>query len=161
MAAYNGTTSRTGTIIVAGGGITSVCWVIQSGTLDSPVGSFERWVGERSLSGNIPDLFTEVTNISGIANGFVYVFGDSVSTYSSLLRMRIVDGQPVIEVPEQNVSTMPYALVEIMGSTNLTDWNLQVVPAQNTNGQPAGWVWRQLVGPTQSNAFYRLHTDLK
>ncbi len=125
---------------------------------DAP-GSFAYWLAERDLSGDHADLFGQLSPEKGVPYGLLYAFGDTLE--GPLLNIRIVNGRPVVESPVQDAATLPYVDLRVLGSTNLMDWSLPVVPAADTAGKPVDRAWHEPEGARPDKAFFKLAADLK
>jgi hypothetical protein len=127
--------------------------------IESHPGSFVYWLAERGLFGDQATLFGQPSPESGVPYGLLYAFGGTPG--EPLLNIRWIDGRPVVEIPVQDAATLPYAEVRVVGSTNLTDWSLPVVPAADTAGKPADRAWHEPEGSRPSKAFFKLEAELK
>jgi len=121
---------------------------------------FSGWLDNKGLVGVPAELFAEDRNSDGIPNGFEYAFGTNLPLTELLLNIRIVNGRMVVDIPKQDETTTPFVNVELKASTNLTDWALQTVPAQDTTGKPSNRDWKETTG-TLDKAFFKLHAELK
>ncbi|MDA3925897.1 MAG: PKD domain-containing protein [Kiritimatiellae bacterium] len=122
--------------------------------------SFDHWMGINGLTGFPEDVFVEDRNDDGIINGFDYVFGDNLSSGEKMLDIDMVNKIPVVIVPVQDAATIPYVDVNVLGSTNLTDWNLSVIPMLDPVGKPANRSWLQ-TEDEYDKAFFKLKAILK
>ncbi len=128
----------------------------------TPVG-FALWMQNRGLTSDPELAFLADRNDDGVANGFEFAFGANWVLGQPILNIRLVSGQPVIEMPSQDAETLPFVVLELKGCASLLnpdEWNLPTMAAANTTGKPAHCDWRQTVG-TPSNAFFRLKAALK
>jgi hypothetical protein len=127
-----------------------------------PVG-FAAWSVAHGLNGTSAELFGQDRDADGVANGFEYTFGTNWTSGQEILNLRLVDGQPVVEVPKQDASTTPYVILALRGCTNLLcapdDWNLPTEPASNMSGMPANRDWYVPVG-SPGNAFFRVRASM-
>lgn len=126
--------------------------------------NFGQWAEALGLVGTLGDLFAQDRNNDGIPNGFEYAFGTNLVPSDVLLKIRIVNGQPMVEVPLQDAATVDYVQVWVEGCTNLLDgvngWTLPVEVIEGAVGQPSNRAWYETTGmPAQ--AFFRLKADLK
>ncbi len=158
----NEDSERIGSITVAlqDGDIIREVTIQQSGQSVHPQGSFEEWVANRALSGEIGDLFRQIASESGVANGFVYAFGDNLPANGVMLKVRTIEDRQVVEIPSQDLATIPYVRVWVSGTTNLQDWNLSVDPAQNVQGKPDNRDWHEPEGEP-GRAFFKLEAELQ
>ncbi|VGO13254.1 Mannosylglucosyl-3-phosphoglycerate phosphatase [Pontiella desulfatans] len=116
---------------------------------------FALWANEMGYAGDLAAFLAMDNNSNGVPNAFEYAFGTNAQN-GLMLGIRLVDGKPVVETPAQDVATLPYVDVAVLGSTNLIDWTLTVLP---TNGAPDGCAWfRTETQPT--NAFFKLEAGL-
>ncbi len=127
---------------------------------DAP-GSFAYWMAERDLSGDPAELFGQLNPESGVPNGFEYVFGANLMPDKSLLTIRFFNGHPVVETPMQDAATLPYVDLRVLGSDNLIDWTLPVVPSSDTTGKPSDRAWHEPEGALPERAFFKLEAELK
>lgn len=104
-------------------------------------------------------LFVQDRNSDGMSNGFEYAFGTNLPSVGPLLDIRMVQ-RPVVEIPVQDPSTLPYVRVNVRGSTNLFDWTLSVIPARDTSGKPVNREWLEL-NANVDKAFFKLEAELK
>lgn len=117
---------------------------------------FALWANEMGYEGDLSAFLAMDNNSNGVANAFEYAFGENLPGNGLLLSIKTANGNPVVETPAQDAATLPYVDVAVLGSTNLVDWTLVVVP---TNGAPAGCAWyRTETQPT--NAFFKLEAGL-
>jgi len=123
--------------------------------------SFSQWLSDEGLAGDPIERLREICPQSGMPRGFRYTFGSSLPPERPLLNIRMVNGRPVVETPRQNILTMPFIDVRVIGSTNLTDWTLPIRPAQDISGKPADTDWHEPDGPPLDKAFFRLEAELK
>ena len=92
--------------------------------------SFETWTQREGLIGNLSDLFEAIDAEHGQPNGIVYAMQPNLQSGEPVMVIRVVDGQPCIDIPVQNAATLPFVEVLLEGATNLTDgaWDLVFVP---------------------------------
>jgi uncharacterized repeat protein (TIGR02543 family) len=121
---------------------------------------FSVWFQAKGLTGVPAELFAEDRNSDGIQNGFEYAFGTNLPLTELLLNIRFVNGRMVVDIPKQDETTTPFVSVELKASTNLTDWTLQTIPAQDTTGKPSNRDWKETTG-TLEKAFFKLKAELK
>ncbi len=126
-----------------------------------PQAGFTLWLADKGLSGDAAGLFGLDRNGDGLPNGFEYAFGTNLPPGVLLLDLRRVNGRTVVETPAQDASTAPYVDVRVLGSTNLTDWSLPVVPSVDTAGKPANRAWYEAAGTPPNRAFFKLKAELK
>ncbi len=127
---------------------------------DAP-GSFAYWLAERDLSGDPAELFGQLNPESGVPNGFEYVFGANLASGEPLLNIRLMNGRPVVETPMQDAATLPYVDLRVLGSDNLIDWTLPVVPSSDTTGKPSDRAWHEPEEALPERAFFKLEAELK
>jgi len=121
---------------------------------------FKGWVLSLGMEGDAALLFEQDRNVDGIPNGFEYAFGTNLPLTELLLNIRFVNGRMVVDIPKQDETTTPFVTINLKASTNLTDWTLQTVPAQDTTGKPSNRDWKETTG-TLDKAFFKLHAELK
>lgn len=122
---------------------------------------FALWAHEQGLIGDLAVLFTQDRNNDGILNGAEYTFGANHKPGDPLLTIRKINGRMVVETPLQKASTLPYVVLRVLGSTNLIDWTLPVVPVSDTTGKPDNRDWHEPQGPFPDNAFFCVEAVLK
>lgn len=130
-----------------------------------PLRGFELWAEENGVSGDIAVLFAQDVNNDGIPYGFKYAFGANLTNSTPMLVIRMVNGRPVIETPEQDINTLDYVNVLVKGCTNLANnveegWPLVTKPSTNTVGKPANRSWFE-PAEVHEKAFFRLEAVLK
>lgn len=148
----SGTNSEADSIVLTNNLISSITW-----NWEQILEGFALWADEQGLEGEPAELFVQDRDGDGVANGFEYAFGDNLSSNMSLLRITLVDGMPVVEIPERDSSTLSYVNTQLEGSADLTEWTL---PLMSTNGAPFGREWFCSQTPV-SNAFFRLDAELQ
>jgi hypothetical protein len=123
---------------------------------------FTQWAAERGLSGYPYDLFALDRNGDGVANGFEYAFGYNLTNGVPLLKIRLVDGAPVIETPARAPGTTGDAVLTVQASTNLlsNQWDVPMGPA-NAYEKPIGKDWYMPLVPLADRAFFRLQIRLE
>ena len=126
-----------------------------------PLFGFALWASNAGLLGTQADLFLQDRNLDGIANGFEYAFGTNLPLSSLLLNIRFINGKPIVEIPKQDETTLPYVDVFVRGSTNLLDWTLPMIPAIDSTGKPAHRSWHEPDGTPPAKAFFKLEAELK
>jgi hypothetical protein len=122
---------------------------------------FPAWLSDHGLSGDPAVLFRQDRNGDGVPNGIEYACGGNLPADTPLLKMRMVNGHPVVETPAQDAATSTHAVLRVFGSTDLIHWTLPVAPAADTTGKPANRDWHEPEGPLPPNAFFRLEAELK
>ena len=145
---------------IVGGVVDMGAYEVASGT--PPKSGFELWASANGLAGDIGTQFTQDRNFDGVANGFEYAFGTNWSSGLPIIRIRMVGGQPVVEVPTQDADTIPYVSLVVEGRTNLLigAWTLPIEPAPGTSEKPANRDWFRASGGTPKNAYFRLRAIL-
>ncbi len=126
--------------------------------------SFDYWLADRNLLTGTPRVtFARRCAVTGVPHGFVYAFGDSLPPDRVLLRMRRTpSGQAVVETPSQDVATLPYVEITVLGFANMEGTLLTMSPAVNTDGKPDGRAWYVPdVVPLPDKAFFLLKARLK
>ena len=119
---------------------------------------FNYWAVGQGFSGPVATLFAQ-NNTNGWANGFVYAFGTNWSAGQLVMKIKVVDGQLVVETPAQDA--LSYAALTIQCCTNLVSPNwIAAAVATNTAGKPANCNWALPPNPA-SNAFFRLEAVLQ
>ena len=123
---------------------------------------FALWASAHGLTGDPGTLFAQDRNADGLPNGFEYAFGTNWSSGLPIIRIRMVGGQPVVEVPTQDADTIPYVSLYVEGRTNLLigAWTLPIEPAPGTGEKPANRDWFRASGGTPKNAYFRLQAML-
>ncbi|HNX33796.1 MAG TPA: M6 family metalloprotease domain-containing protein [Kiritimatiellia bacterium] len=95
---------------------------------DPPPGSFEEWVQNYCPGMDLPTALTNDYNADGVQNGFDYAFGPNLETNAPLLNIFCLTNAPVVDIPKQLVSTVPYVGIAIDLTPVLDS------PAWTTNG---------------------------
>ncbi len=126
-------------------------------------GSFARWLLDNEIDGSNNERFQQVCPDRNAAYGFVYAFGDNLPADGVLLRILIVDGRVVIEIPLQDPATLLYVDVRVVSIGDLLDseWTVPVVESQDTSGKPVDRVWFEIEEPFLGSFFFRLEAELK
>lgn len=106
-------------------------------------------------------LFAQDRNNDGVPNGVEFAIGGNLTPGTPLLKIRTINGRPVVETPAPDAATLPHAVLRVVGSTDLIQWTLPVVPAADTTGKPANRDWFELQGPLPQKAFFRLEAVRK
>ena len=140
-----GTNDTVGSIVLTNNLFSSITW-----NWDLILEGFALWVDELGLEGDPAELFVQDRNGDGIANGFEYAFGENLPSNAPLLQISVVNGQPVVQVPERDISTLSYANTMLEGSDDLSTW-----------GGVATNQAQYLPPSILSSAFYRLEAELK
>lgn len=126
-----------------------------------PMTGFALWADRHGLAGDASALFGQINPSTDRFYGFEYAFGTNLPPNALPLKLRIVNGRPVVEAPAQDAATLPYVDLRVVGSTNLTDWTLPVEPASDTTGKPADRAWYESEGVPPGQAFFKLEAELK
>lgn len=82
---------------------------------------FEEWAASKNLESPLADTFALDRNGDGICNGFEYAFGTNLVAGAQALTLRMINGRPVVEIPQQDETTKDYVDVQVEGCTNLLD----------------------------------------
>jgi formylglycine-generating enzyme required for sulfatase activity len=121
---------------------------------------FELWANGHGLRGKAIELFVQDRNGDGVPNGLEYAFGSNLTPGAPLLTVRWVSGRLVVERLMQDAATQPYINLRVVGSTDLVNWTLPIVPAADTTGKPADRDWFEPQGGWPSRGFFRLEAEL-
>lgn len=124
---------------------------------------FQTWVKQRGLSGTQAKVFNAMNAEYGQPNGLVYAFQSTLQSGDQLLTVQWVNGQPVIETPKQDASTLPYVDVSLIGTTELedADWSFNLVPAADQSNVPVNRCrWAVPLG-APDHAFFKIRAVLK
>ena len=125
---------------------------------------FEEWAASKNLESPLADTFALDRNGDGICNGFEYAFGTNLVAGAQALTLRMINGRPVVEIPQQDETTKDYVDVRVEGCTNLLDtangWTLQMKSASDTSGKPSCRAWYE-PETAPANAFFRLKVGTK
>ncbi len=134
--------------------------------------SFAAWAIRRELATcatlndkGLSCLFAaESPSVSGVANGMVYAFGDSLTANDplSLLQIYVEDGQPVVTSPCLTAEAANYVVMGIEGTTNLMSgvWNLSVNEMPLSDTARMRYTPAPINGLFPSAAFFRLKLSL-
>lgn len=135
-------------------------WVDQvTWTPDQPIlTGFSLWLAGVGLSGDVSALFQQDRNGDGIANGFEYAYGTNLNESVPLLRIFMVDGQPIVETPLRDLSTTNDVAVAVQGCTNLVgnEWTVPVGPVVDSADKPVDREWFTPIRDVGGRAFFRL-----
>lgn len=136
-------------------------WVDELVVHTYPVGSFGEWLTNQGLAGDSATLLQQDRNSDGVANGFEYAFAGNLTPAGTLLSIRIVNGQPVVEIPSQEETSLPFVQIRVLCSDDLIEWTIPVAPASDTTGKPAQCDWFEITAPPDGKAFFKLGVELK
>ncbi|MDZ8118883.1 hypothetical protein [Pontiella agarivorans] len=163
IAPASGTTNVTGQLLLTDpDAIFNWNWLVEQWDADLDMLP-DRW--EQSIVDADPD--DDITSLAdvlpdgdadgdGIQNVFEYAFEENLSTNEPLLTIQIVDGRPVLQVPEQSTQSTRYIEIEVECSGDLQSWNIPVVPVATSNQPPAGKAWYESMN-APTNAFFIIH----
>lgn len=144
-------------------GSSAVGWVDQVSWTGGVPSDFATWALCNGLSGAPADVFCQDRDTDGVANGFEYAFGTNWNKGQNLLSMRMVNGQPIVEVPKQDPNTIPYVWLSLIGCTNLlcapSEWDLPVDVTDPTSDTPINCDWYAPEG-NPDRAYFRLQATL-
>jgi len=124
--------------------------------------TFQTWATLHGMSGDPAVVFTATNGEYGQPNGLVYAFQANLQPGEPIIAIRWLDGVPVIEIPKQDASTLPYVEVSLSGTSDLTkpDWSLELAPAEDQSGAPANrCLWVPL--SASDRAFFKVRAILK
>lgn len=123
---------------------------------------FLTWAERNGISGTQAEAFCAINASYGQPNGLVYACQSSLAPGDQILSLHFLNGLPMIEIPCQDPSTLPYVELRLEGTGDLTsgNWPLTVTLAPDQSGAPAN---RQLLVPVapSSSAFFRLKAAFK
>ncbi|MBP7636769.1 MAG: hypothetical protein KBA18_02745 [Kiritimatiellae bacterium] len=129
---------------------------------DPPPGSFEEWVQNYCPGMDLPTALTNDYNADGLPNGFDYAFGPNLETNAPLLSVFMMTNTPVIDIPKQIPSTMPYVgvAIDMTRALNPPSWVTNGVHAIDDAGELTNRCWYapDVIG---TNGFFRLQGFLK
>ena len=119
--------------------------------------SFAVWAANKGLSGDLSALFGLDRDGDGIVNGFEYAFGTNLTAGMPLLKIRIIDGSPLVETPKRDPDTTADVSVAVEGCTNLLSggWLLPIGPSLRS-GKPSDRDWYAPLVTVPDRAFFRL-----
>ena len=119
--------------------------------------SFAVWAANKGLSGELSALFGLDRDGDSIVNGFEYAFGTNLTAGMPLLKIRIVDGSPLVETPKRDPDTTADVSVVVEGCTNLLSggWLLPIGPSLRS-GKPSDRDWYAPLVTVPDKAFFRL-----
>jgi len=124
----------------------------------SPATGFAQWAASQGITGDLGTQLGVDRDHDGVANGFKYALGANWSNGVPLMNIRMVSGQPVVEVPKQDASTTAFVSLLIEGSTDLLtgEWALPIESAPSTSEKPANCDWFRTSGTPVNNAFFHM-----
>ena len=138
-------------------GILGVTNYIKRTIMVTPPVGFALWATGKGLSGD-PDILLGLDRDGdGVANGFEYAFGTNRTVGMPLLKIRIVDGSPLVETPKRDPDTTADVSVTVEGCTNLLSdgWTLPMGPSRRSD-KPADRDWYAPLVTVPDKAFFRL-----
>lgn len=122
---------------------------------------FEAWAQEHCPGLSLNEAFVADSDADGVQNGFEYAFGANLGEGALLLNVLQVDGDTVVDVPQQLSETEPYVsvYVEMTRSLAAPVWSTNGIESVTHAQKPAIRSW---VKPAESltNGFFRLRGDL-
>jgi hypothetical protein len=124
---------------------------------------YNTWVTSRGLAGNAAD-FNAINPERREPNGILYAFGNNLFVSEPTMEVKWIDGELVVETPLQDLATMPFVTIEILGSSDLTapNWTMKLQPHANQAGVPAHRCrWKMPVTETPCQAFFRIRVNNK
>ena len=129
---------------------------------DPPPGSFEAWVQNYCPGMDLPTALTNDYNADGVQNGFDYAFGPNLETNAPLLNIFCLTNVPVVDIPKQLVSTVPYVGIAI-DMTRVLDspsWTTNGLHAIDPASEPTNRCW-YVPDTTGTSGFFRVRGFLK
>jgi len=129
---------------------------------DPPPGSFWEWAQNYCPGMDLPTAFTNDYNSDGVKNGFDYAFGLNLETNAPLLNIFSLTNQPVVDIPLQLASTLPYVGIQIEMKSDLSQpaWNTNGLHAIDAAGEPTNRSW-YVPDAVGTSGFFRLRGLLK
>jgi len=124
---------------------------------------FNTWATSRGLAGNGAE-FNAINPERREPNGLLYAFGNNLFVSEPTMEVKWIDGELIVETPLQDLATMPFVTIEILGSSDLTapNWTMKLQPHANQAGLPAHRCrWKMPVTETPSQAFFRIRVNNK
>jgi len=108
-----------------------------------PAGSFAAWAQTYCPGMDLQAAFTNDYNADGVKNGFDYAFGTNLETNAPLLNIFCLTNVPVVDIPKQLDSTIPYVGIQIEMTSDLilSAWTTNGVHAIDSAGEPANRCW--------------------
>jgi hypothetical protein len=154
----------------AGTNVTVTGNVSFDGSSDSVTGTsvvampmtFDTWATQRSLSGDRESLFLATHPQYGIPNGLVYAFQSNLKPGEQVIKISWANGQPILELPAQDPSTVDLVDVFPVLSTDLADanWTPALTIATDQTDVPTGRCrWIPVSAPCR--AFFKVRAVLK
>jgi len=129
---------------------------------DPPPGSFEEWAQNYCPGMDLPTALTNDYNADGLPNGFDYAFGPNLETNAPLLSVFMMTNTPVIDIPKQIPSTMPYVgvVIDMTRALNPPSWDTNGLHAIDDTSEPTNRCWYapDVIG---TNGFFRLRGFLR
>lgn len=127
-----------------------------------PSGSFSEWAETYCPGMTLAEAFLADRDEDGVQNGFEYAFGTNWTSGTLLLSMASSSGVPVVDIPRQTLTSLPYAdiYLEMSRSLNPPSWSSNGIEWVTDPGVPANRAWLK---PAEegTNAFFRLRGSLK
>lgn len=129
---------------------------------DPPPGSFEEWVQNYCPGMDLPTALTNDYNADGVQNGFDYAFGPNLETNAPLLNIFCLTNAPVVDIPKQLVSTVPYVGIAIDMTRALASpsWTTNGLHAIDPASEPTNRCW-YVPDATGTSGFFRVRGFLK
>ncbi len=127
-----------------------------------PTGSFAEWAETYCPGMTLAEAFVDDRNDDGVQNGFEYAFGTNWTSGTLLLSMASSSGVPVVDIPRQTLTSLPYAdiYLEMTSSLSPASWSSNGIESVTDPGMPANRFWFK---PAEqgTNAFFRLKGTLR
>jgi len=123
---------------------------------------FATWVLRNGITGDEVAAFVARNPVYNQPNGLIYALQSGMQPGDQFLEIRFVNGVPMIEIPVQDPSTIPFVDLHLEGTTDIKsgDWNMSLTPAPTQEGLSGNRCrWVPLGDP--SNACFRLRTTTK
>jgi hypothetical protein len=140
------------------------CWVDSVVWISTLSNGFDIWTRLHGLTGARNVLFSQDRDGDGVANGLEYAFGTNWASGQVLMNIRLIDGEPLVEVPRQDTGTVSFVEIVLRGCTNLPvapdGWVLPILSSPVTAGKPANRDWFVPEGQPPK-AFFRIEAILR
>ncbi|MDD4019643.1 MAG: hypothetical protein PHV28_17070 [Kiritimatiellae bacterium] len=129
---------------------------------DLTPGSFEEWVQNYCPGMDLPTALTNDYNADGVQNGFDYAFGPNLETNAPLLNIFCFTNAPVVDIPKQLVSTVPYVgiAIDMTRALDSPSWITNGLHAIDPAGEPTNRCW-YVPDTTGTSGFFRVRGFLK
>jgi len=148
----------------SGAASADACWVDSVVWISTLSNGFDIWTHMHGLDGARDVLFSQDRDGDGVANGLEYAFGTNWTSGQVLMNIRLIDGEPVVEVPKQDTGTVSFVEVMLRGCTNLPGtldgWVLPILPSPASAGKPDNRDWFVPEG-LPPKAFFRIEAILR